>query len=326
VLYRLNAQSGPFEETLREVGIPHHVHGGQAFFDRSEVRDLLAYLKVCDSPVDEVSLGRIVNSPPRGIGDASLSRVHDWAVEQGVPLFEALREAGGVPGLAHGAAPRMRDFVDLVERAAARFGEGRLAETARALVAEIDLYSHARGSVQSVEAGSRKVDAIDGLLRSVEAYERRERRPTLHGFLQRLALDSREEEPADGEGVALLTLHAAKGLEFPVVFLVGVEEDLLPCAGIQGEPRDLEEERRLGYVGITRARERLTLTRCAARRRRGKVEPRTPSRFLGDLPAGAFEVLDPAAADRPADTAARSTEVLAGLRSSLAGLKPRISP
>ncbi len=323
VLYRLNAQSRPLEEALRELNIPHTVRGGPAFFDRSEVRDLLAYLKACSSREDEVSLARIVNVPARGIGDASLSRVHDWAVQGGVGLFEALQASPGIQGLAHGASDRILAFVDLIERYAARFRSGRIAETARALVAEIDLYAHARGSVQSVEAGGRKVDAIDGLLRSLESYESRVRRASLATYLDRIALDTREEEDVPGgDGVSLMTLHAAKGLEFPVVFLVGFEEDLLPCAGIQGEPRDLEEERRLVYVGITRARERLVLTRAAVRSKRGKIEPRTPSRFLADLPSGAFEsYVAPSSAGATAETAARSAEVLAGLRQRLAGVK-----
>jgi DNA helicase-2/ATP-dependent DNA helicase PcrA len=319
VLYRLNAQSRPLEEALREASIPHAVHGGPAFFDRAEVRDLLAYLKVCVAPHDEVSLARIVNVPPRGIGDASLERVHAWAVERGVHLFEALRRAPEVPDLPRGAAERMAAFVALVERHRARFEGGRPAEAARALAAEVDLYGHARASVQSFEAGQRKVDAIDGVLRSLDGYEQRNARPSLAAWLARLALDSRaEEDPAQAEGVPLMTLHAAKGLEFPVVFLVGAEEDLLPCAGIQGEARDLDEERRLAYVGITRARERLYLTRAAARTKRGKAQPRTPSRFLEDLPAAAHERVDPAAQEAPEDVAAYAAGVMARLREKLA--------
>jgi DNA helicase-2/ATP-dependent DNA helicase PcrA len=166
------------------------------------------------------------------------------------------------------------------------------------------------------------VDGIDGLLRSLEAYEGRSAKPSLATWLQRLALDSRaEEDPETGDGVTLMTLHAAKGLEFPIVFLVGAEEDLLPCAGIQGEARDLDEERRLAYVGITRARERLYLTRAAARTKRGKVMPRTPSRFLDDLPAGAHEKVDPDAREAPADVAAAASSVLAELRARLGGVK-----
>jgi DNA helicase-2/ATP-dependent DNA helicase PcrA len=320
VLYRLNAQSRPFEEALRAASMPYAVHGGPAFFDRAEVRDLLAYLKVCAAPEDEVSLARIVNVPARGIGDASLERIHAFAVRCGLPLFEALGRASEAPDLPQGAPERIAAFVALVGRYRARFREGRVAEAARALVAEVDLHGHARGTVQSFEAGQRKVDAIDGVLRSLEAFEARTARPSLALWLQRLALDSRaEEDPEDGDGVALMTLHAAKGLEFPVVFLVGAEEDLLPCGEMKGEARDLAEERRLAYVGITRARERLYLSRAAARTRRGKVVPRTPSRFLDDLPPNAHEKVDLAARESAEDVAAAAAGVLADFRARLGG-------
>ncbi|HET9552028.1 MAG TPA: UvrD-helicase domain-containing protein [Anaeromyxobacteraceae bacterium] len=321
VLYRLNAQSRPVEEALREAQMPYQVHGGSAFFDRAEVRDLLAYLKVCVAPEDETSLARIVNVPPRGIGDATVEKVHGFAVAEGLPLFEALKRAGEIPELTRGAPERIADFVVLVERARARFAAGNVAEAGRALVAELDLYAHARSTVQSHEAGQRKVDGIDGILRSLEWYEGKTRKPSLATWLQRLALDSRDEEdPAADEGVTLMTLHAAKGLEFPVVFLVGVEEDLLPCAGIQGEARDLDEERRLAYVGITRARELLHLSRATQRVKRGKVLPRTPSRFLEDLPAGAHEKVDPDAQPAPPEErAAHAESVLAALRARLSG-------
>ena len=322
VLYRLNAQSRPIEEAFREAQMPHDVHGGPAFFDRSEVRDLLAYLKVCVAPHDEVSLARIVNVPARGIGDASLERVHDWAVAHGLPSFDALARAAEIPDLPRGAAERIVPFVELVRKYREKFEEGKLAETARALVAEVDLYTHARSTVQSLEAGMRKVEGLDGLLRSLESWENRTARPKLGTWLHRLALDSRAEEPEAQEGITLMTLHAAKGLEFPVVFLVGVEEDYLPCAGIQGEPRDLEEERRLAYVGITRARERLYLTRVATRTKRGKLLPRTPSRFLAELPEGAHEVVDPARMVAPPQEVAAHTEnVMAVLRARLGGGK-----
>ncbi|BDG10594.1 ATP-dependent helicase [Anaeromyxobacter paludicola] len=321
VLYRLNAQSRPIEEALREQGIPYKVHGGPAFFDRAEVRDLLAYLKVCVNPDDEVSLARIVNVPARGIGDASLEKVHDWALQHRVHLFDALARAGEIEGLPRGAAERMTGFVDLVRRYQAAFATGAITDPAKRLVAEVDLYSHARGQVQSAEAGARKVDALDGVLRSLESFENRSRRPRLMTWLNRMALDSREDDPDGGDGVTLMTLHAAKGLEFPVVFLIGMEEDLLPSAGIQGEARDLDEERRLAYVGITRAREELTLTRASARLKRGKLLPRTPSRFLEDLPSGAFALYDPSSGSRSPETAARSSEVLASLRARLAAAR-----
>ena len=321
VLYRLNAQSRPLEEALREAGIPHLVRGGPAFFDRAEVRDVLAWLKVCAAPHDDVSLARIVDVPPRGIGDVSLGRLGEWAAAGRVPLIRALARAAEVPALPRGAAERMADLAAQVERLRDRFRGGRLAAAARALVEEIGLLDHVRRSVRSAEAGARKVEAVEGVLRSLEAWEQRERRPTLDAFLQRLALDSRDEEPEESAGVTLMTLHGAKGLEFPVVFLVGCEEDLLPVSGIQGEARDLEEERRLAYVGITRAREVLWLTRACARTRRGRVDPRTPSRFLADLPAGASAAHDPGAAASPADVQSRSSEVLAAIRARLSAGK-----
>jgi DNA helicase-2/ATP-dependent DNA helicase PcrA len=320
ILYRLNAQSRPIEEALREGQMPHEVHGGAAFFDRAEVRDVLAYLKVCASPDDETALARIVNVPARGIGDATVEKVHDFAVAEGLHLFEALRRAAEVPGLARGASDKIADFVALVERHRARFAEGRVVEAARALVADVDLYAYARGSVQSAEAGQRKVDGIDGLIRSLEWYEGKVKKPSLTAWLQRLALDSRDEEdPAADDGITLMTLHAAKGLEFPVVFVIGLEEDLLPCAGIQGEARDLDEERRLAYVGITRAREVLYLTRATQRVKRGKVLPRTASRFLSDLPKEAHEVVDPEADASPPEALQQAADdVLAGLKARLA--------
>jgi DNA helicase-2/ATP-dependent DNA helicase PcrA len=253
-----------------------------------------------------------------------MERLHDWAVEQKLGLFEALRRAAEATELPRGAAERMVAFAGLVDRYRLRFTRGDLATAARELVAELDLFTHARASVQSQEAGTRKVDAIEGILRSLEGYCGRNARPSLAVWLQRLALDSREEEdPADGQGVVLMSLHAAKGLEFPVVFLLGCEEDLLPCAGIQGDARDLDEERRLAYVGITRARELLYMTRAVQRVKRGKPLERTASRFLEDLPADAHERVDPEKLQAPPEEIASLTEnVLAGLRARLGAAKP----
>jgi DNA helicase-2/ATP-dependent DNA helicase PcrA len=323
VLYRLNAQSQPFEEALRAAGIPHAVHGGTAFFERAEVRDLLAYLKVCANPRDDVSLARIANVPTRGIGDASMARLVAHALERRIPLYAALAEADRISDLPPGAAEKMGAFRELISRHAARLGRGKdLSGAARALVDEVGLLGHVRASVASLEAGTRKVEGLEATLRSLEGFERREARPSLAVYLSRLALDSRDDDGDGGDGLALMTLHAAKGLEFPIVFLIGCEEDLLPCAGIQGQARDLAEERRLAYVGITRARERLYLTRAAARERRGKMIPRTPSRFLEELPKGAWMAWDPHAEPGAAESGrARSAAVLADLRARLAGTK-----
>jgi DNA helicase-2/ATP-dependent DNA helicase PcrA len=223
-----------------------------------------------------------------------------------------------VPDIPRGAPEKLAEFATVLADFRRRFRPGRVVEPARTVFDEIDLRSWLRRTVLSPEAGIRKAEAVDAVLRSLENYERREPRGSLGTFLQRLALDSRDDEPDDADGVTLSTLHAAKGLEFPVVFVIGFEEDLLPVAGIQGEARDLEEERRLAYVGITRAREQLWLTRATARTRRGRIEPRTPSRFLDDLPPGSHVRHDPDSAANPERTAARSAEVLQALRSRIA--------
>ena len=319
VLYRLNAQSQPLEEAFREVGIPHKVKGGPAFFERAEVRDVLAWMKVCAFPDDDLSLARIVNVPPRGIGDVAMERLGDWAAKMGIPVTSALRRADQVPDIPRGAPAKMAQLADSLDLYRSRFGAGRTAEPARAMLEDLDLRTWLRRSVLSPEAGARKAEAVDAILRSLEWHEGRDPKATLATYLQRLALDSRDGEPEDIDGVTLMTLHSAKGLEFPVVFLIGVEEDLLPVSGIQGEASDLEEERRLAYVGITRAREMLWVTRAAARMRRGRLEPRTPSRFLEDLPADAHVRHDPSSIESAETASARSTEVLQALRARLGG-------
>ena len=319
VLYRLNAQSQPLEEAFREVGIPHKVKGGPAFFERAEVRDVVGWLKICAFPDDDQALARVVNVPPRGIGDVAMERLGNWAAQKRIPGTAALRVAEQVPDIPRGAPEKMAQLAAALDLFRARFGPGRIAEPARAMFEDLDIRTWLRRSVASAEAGARKAEAVDSVLRSLEWHERRDPRATLAAFLQRLALDSRDEEPEEVDGVTLMTLHSAKGLEFPVVFLIGVEEDLLPVSGIQGEARDLEEERRLAYVGITRAREALWVTRASARTRRGRVEPRTPSRFLEDLPADAHVRHDPASGESQQATSVRSAEVLQALRARLTG-------
>jgi len=319
VLYRLNAQSQPLEEAFREVGIPHKVKGGPAFYERAEVRDVVGWLKICAFPDDDLALARVVNVPPRGIGDVAMERLGNWAATRGIAVAAALRAAEQVPDIPRGAPEKMAQLAGTLDLFRGRFGPGKIAEPARAMFEDLDLRSWLRRSVLSAEAGARKAESVDSVLRSLEWHERRDPRATLATFLQRLALDSRDEEPEEVDGITLMTLHSAKGLEFPVVFLIGVEEDLLPVSGIQGEARDLEEERRLAYVGITRARETLWITRASARTRRGRVEPRTPSRFLEDLPAEAHVRHDPASGESKEATSARSAEVLQALRARLSG-------
>jgi DNA helicase-2/ATP-dependent DNA helicase PcrA len=294
VLYRTNGQSRPFEEALRARGIGYEVVGGSEFFDRREVRDVLAYLKVLANPADEVSLLRIVNVPARGIGDVTMEHLVAHARSRGVPLADVLEAPSSVPGLTPGAARAVQEFSELIRRTRARLRTEPLSGVTRALLREVGFEAAARASTASAIAAERRLQGVEGILASLEQFERREeRRSDLRSYLNRLSLDTREE--GDGRSparVALLTLHGAKGLEFRTVFLVGLEEGFLPHGGMQGEPQNLEEERRLCYVGITRAREELILTRAATRLRRGREVPRTPSRFLADIPAEVLEVSD----------------------------------
>ncbi len=294
ILFRTNGQARPFEEVLRSRGIEHRIVGGTRFFDRKEVRDGLAYLRACANPLDDVSLARIANYPARGIGDTTLERLQGHARSHRTSLLRAMRKVESIPGCERSCGAVL-ELVDTLDRYRTVFGKrSALAEAARRLFEEVGLFEAARSSVKSASAGAARAANVEALVASLASFESREGRASLPQYLTRVSLDARDddEEAGDGGKVTLLTLHAAKGLEFETVFLAGMEEGLLPHGGMQGEPQNLPEERRLAYVGITRARSRLYLTRAARRRRRGRVQETIPSRFLEDLPPGCVEQID----------------------------------
>jgi DNA helicase-2/ATP-dependent DNA helicase PcrA len=296
VLYRTNGQSRPVEESLREKGIPYEVVGGSEFFDRREVKDVIAYFKVIANPRDEVSLLRIVNVPARGIGDVTMERLHVHARADGLALWDAMERGEQYEDLPAGAAGKVGEFLRLIERYRKLFEGGNLAQVTRQLLEEIGFKEAARSMALSASSADKKLKSVDQVLNSLEAFEKREGpKASLLTYLNRLSLDTRQEEeevPGGNRRVTLMTVHAAKGLEYRLVFFIGMEEDLMPHRGMQGEPQNLEEERRLCYVGLTRAKELLYLTRAAIRVKRGKDVPCTPSRFLEDLPPGAVELID----------------------------------
>jgi DNA helicase-2/ATP-dependent DNA helicase PcrA len=294
ILYRTNGQSRPFEESFRARGLPFEVVGGTEFFHQREVKDVVAYLKVLANPRDEVSLLRIINVPSRGIGDATMERLLAHARSHGLGVQQALDVAGAVEGLAPGAAARVEGFSGLVGRMRERLEREPMGQVARSLLQEIGFAEETRAGARDAGVAQARLRGVEGVLASLESYQSRQGpKADLISWLNRLSLDARPEETSSVEGqVSLMTLHAAKGLEFKVVFLVGLEEGLLPHSGMQGEPPNLDEERRLAYVGFTRARDELILTRAATRLRRGREVPRTPSRFLENLPAEAIEHLD----------------------------------
>jgi DNA helicase-2/ATP-dependent DNA helicase PcrA len=296
VLYRTNGQSRPVEEALREKEVPYEVIGGSEFFDRREVKDVIAYFKAIANPLDEVSLLRIINVPTRGIGDVTVERLSAHARREGWSLQDALARSAEIPDLPQGSAECVAAFHRLLERYRAMYEKAGLAESTRLLLDEVGFKEAARQLTRSAAVADRKLQSVEGILGSLDAYEKREGpKANLLSYVNRLSLDFKdaEDNPTHtARRVTLMTLHAAKGLEYKVVFLIGMEEDLMPHSGMQGEAQNLEEERRLCYVGMTRARERLYLSRAAMRVKRGKELPRTPSRFLADLPPELFEVQD----------------------------------
>jgi len=300
ILYRTNSQARPLEESLGGAKLRFDTHGGLKFFDRKEVKDVVAYLRACHNVQDDVSMARIVNTPARGIGDTTLERVHAAARARGVHLFNVLKHAKDLPELGAAAVESIERFVTLMTKYRSRIETEGWSKAARELCDEVDIWSECKRNVESGNAASRKVENVESLLQGITRFEERNQSDGIAGYLARLTLDSRDEEDdgSDGNAITLMTLHSAKGLEWPVVFLAGMEEDLLPHSGMQGEIANPDEERRLAYVGVTRARELLFLTRAASRLKNGQPRPRTPSRFLADIPDAHMQTVD---AKKPAE-------------------------
>jgi DNA helicase-2/ATP-dependent DNA helicase PcrA len=282
VFYRTNAQSRALEDVLVREGVPYQVVGGVRFYERAEIKDTMAYLAVISNPNDAVALERIINVPKRGLGSTSVARLQDHARRNGLSLYETLAEADAVD-LTGAAKKSCRAVLGLFEgwRVAAR--EVPPAELIGAVLDESG-YRAELEAENTVEAESR-LENLEELINASREYERYEPEPTLEGFLQEQALYS-EQDVLDTEGgqVALMTLHNAKGLEFDHVFVVGMEEGTFPHARSLDE-QNLEEERRLCYVGITRAKETLTLSYANLRSNWGEREYQMPSRFLSEIPA-----------------------------------------
>ena len=288
VLYRTNAQSNALEYAMKRSGIAYRIVGGTKFFDRAEVKDILSYLCVLNNPLDDLRLRRIINIPARGIGNTTIEKLMTVAAEQQLSLYEALRNADLFPEL-KSAAAKLLKFADLID--SLRAAGGRLAlpefydqvleETGyvRALEEKNDMES--RGRIENVrELKSNILGFLEG-----EPED-----PTLSGFLNEIALYTDLDSVNSGDDcVTMMTMHAAKGLEFPVVYVVGVEEGLFPGQSAAYDPEELEEERRICYVAMTRAKEKLTLTNARQRMLFGKTSPCQPSRFLKEIPEGNVE-------------------------------------
>ena len=290
VFYRTNAQSRVFEEVFIRVGLPYKVVGGVRFYERREVRDMLAYLRLIANTTDVVSLRRIVNTPRRGIGDRAEACVEALAARERIAFGDALERADEAPGIAPRSAAAIKDFVALMtELRGVATGEGN--GPAAVLEAVIDRTGYLRELEASDDPQDEsRVDNVRELVSVAREYEqtRGDAGATLEGFLEQVALvaDADAIPDADGNGgvVTLMTLHTAKGLEFPVVFLTGMEDGVFPHLRTLGDPQELEEERRLAYVGITRARRRLFVSRAVTRSAWGQPSYNPASRFLDEVP------------------------------------------
>jgi DNA helicase-2/ATP-dependent DNA helicase PcrA len=288
VLFRMNAQSRLFEEALLRLRIPYIVVGGVGFYERREVKDLLAYLRLVQNPRDPVAFRRVLNVPARGIGAKTVEELEARATREGVPLWEAtglVVDEAALPARAHAPLQRFRELIEGLRQEAPGLGVKRFIER----VLEATGYSAALARDDSQESQDR-LENLAELLSAAADYETREEAPDLTGFLDRAALISDADQIRDDAPVVLMTLHSAKGLEFPSVFLVGLEEGLMPHSRSLASRDALEEERRLCYVGMTRAMERLHLTWAASRQVFGQRRLSEPSRFLDEIPREDLEV------------------------------------
>jgi len=290
VFYRTHAQSRVIEESLRSANIGYRIVGGMRFYDRAEVKDLLAYLRVMINPVDDMSLLRIINTPSRGIGKTTITRLLDLAAEQGRSLSDLLDEDETLNQFGSAARKRLGIFRRLMSDLRDVGASGApLGEIGAELVNQSG-YAEMLQHDDTPEADAR-FQNLQELVASMDEFQRERSEATLAEFLENVTLHTSADEAADGDRVTLMTVHAAKGLEFPVVMVTGLEEQVFPFKGIDPweDPEELEEERRLAYVAFTRAEQRLVLSFAAIRRIFGQQRVGIPSRFLTELPAQDIE-------------------------------------
>ncbi len=291
ILYRGNHQARPFEQALRQHRIPYFLSGGTAFFSRAEIKDLIAYLRLLANPHDDTAFLRVVNTPRRGIGTGTLETLGATAARAGLPLIETVDLYELKAQLGARPLQALQEFTAWVRRMAQRAEAEAAAPLLRQVMTDLDYETWLRQTAGSESAARRRMENVEELLEWLTRLQQEERFENLADLINHLALLDileRQDEETAADRVSLMTLHAAKGLEFPVVFLVGMEEELLPHR-TSIEEETIEEERRLAYVGITRARRRLYLTHARRRRRGGEWVECEPSRFLDELPAELLE-------------------------------------
>jgi len=282
-LYRTNAQSRPFEDLLLHNNIPYNIVGGLKFYDRKEVKDAIAYLRIIANPEDTVSLLRIINTPRRGIGKTTMSRLMDASQQMGIPLWEIVNDETSVNTMGGRAAKSLNEFAQMIQTTKDQLENLTAGEVLNHIIEQSGYVKELQQ--QGTDEADNRIANIYELFNAVQQFQEDNEENSLEAFLASASLssdlDSLEEEQ---QKVSMMTLHAAKGLEFPVVFLVGMEQGLLPHNRTLNDPLEIEEERRLCYVGITRAEEQLFLTYTRERRLWGTREPAISSQFLQELP------------------------------------------
>ena len=282
VLYRMNAQSNAIENVLARSGVPYRVVGGHRFYDRKEIRDVIAYLNVIANHGDRVRLTRIINEPKRGIGDTTVAKAIEISDQTGLTLFEVFNTADEFPPLQR-MAKKLKDFCAMIERLTEMVGQVSLVELFEEM---LDKTGYTLALIAEGQEGADRLDNVKELASSIAQYEQEHDDPSLSGFLEEVALISDIDQfDAEADAVVLMTIHSAKGLEFNNVYLVGLEEGIFPGnQSIYGTEEDIEEERRLAYVAITRARKKLHISNAYTRMLYGQTGRNEPSRFLEEIP------------------------------------------
>ena len=286
VLYRTNAQSRLFEEKFLYANIPYKIVGGVNFYSRKEIKDILAYLKTIDNGKDDLAVRRIINVPKRGIGNVTLAKVQAYADSRDISFFEALEEAGEIPGLGK-AALKIQPFVHLIHEMRLSLADMSMQDLIQAILDKTGYAEDLKN--EDTDESEARLENIDEFINKAVTYEEGAEEPNLSGFLEEVALVADIDSVEDGDNrVLLMTLHSAKGLEFPYVYLVGMEDGLFPSymsIAADDPTEEIEEERRLCYVGITRAMKELTITCARCRMVRGETQYNNVSRFVREIPS-----------------------------------------
>lgn len=284
ILYRMNAQSNSIEQALSRSGIPHRVIGGRRFYDREEIRDMVAYLQVINNPHDDVRLGRIINVPKRGIGATTLEKASEFAAGLGESIYSVIKDADVYPQLSR-AATKLKSFVALIDglMEAEQSGDYSLAELYNLILEHTDYEKYLKTEKDNPDVRIENIEELSSnIIKFEEDYAEE---ASLSNFLEEISLQTDiDNYDAEADSSVMMTLHSAKGLEFPVVFIAGLEEGVFPSIATMMNPDELNEERRLAYVGITRAKEKLYITKAKSRMLMGHTSYNKVSRFVNEIP------------------------------------------